>query len=446
MLTALALFIMAFGLSSQKCGSVKDHQEIYDAYFTQHGEILGKGGFGKVRQFVFKRKLYAVKEISITLHEKLQEKIDNAPSKIKTAVKDFHEMMDSFPFFETLFEDEIVAEFISEKYADDLDIQDWVWNYYLIMKEVVKDANQEVEVSEKLSQAFDGVPNAMAFKFHYCIRETGLKMHLFFDKYGDEMDSMASQAFILQKRMDERFEMYLQILRRIRNIHGQGVVHCDIKPANILWTTKSRRDFVIIDYGLANFGQKCAGGTRGFQAPELTIKGDLDKQADAFKADVYSFAMMVANSELTRVNPTFSIVRLQREYQLKQDLYDHHQEILSTLHNYCKKAQEITSAFNPRLRVNYATFYGEMRRVFDVVLATNASRRTTLNYAYRHFWYLFQMSRFLTEETKKFNDIWNDLRKYLQNYQNKKDFFTLPIEWKPFDDENKQVFEEYERI
>jgi serine/threonine protein kinase len=427
----LAIFFMAFGLSTQQCGSIKDHPEIYDAYFDQRGEVLGKGGFGKVRQFIYGKKVYAVKEISITMHKKMLEKLNEATPKIRKAVSSFHEMMDSFPFFETLFKDKIVAEFISELYPGKKKTKEWIWNYFLVMREIANLANQEVAISGRLSQAFDSKPDAMPFKFHFCIRETGLNMLLFFDKFGDQLNSLESQDFISKKPMGQRFEIYLQILRRIKNVHDQRVVHCDLKHANILWASKSRRDIVIIDYGISTFGTKCQGGTYGYQAPELTIESDLKNADEAFKADVYSFGMMVAEDELTRVNPSMNIVALQKEYQLQNILYDRHSSLLKNLKNYIKGARDTVSNINPLLKSTYKLFYEQFELVMNQLLETNVAARADLNQAYRHMWYLYQQTRFLNSDAVKFDNISIDLRSYLHQYKPKSDYFGLPMDWSP---------------
>ena len=48
--------------------------------------------------------------------------------------------------------------------------------------------------------------------------------------------------------------LFDQLIRRFRSIHDKGVVHCDIKPHNILMGIgKKSHTVYLIDYGLANF-------------------------------------------------------------------------------------------------------------------------------------------------------------------------------------------------
>jgi serine/threonine protein kinase len=64
--------------------------------------------------------------------------------------------------------------------------------------------------------------------------------------------------------------MARQLLAGLACLHSQGIVHCDIKPENILCTRRS--DIKITDFGVAHAaGAVIKGrwiGTLGFQAPE----------------------------------------------------------------------------------------------------------------------------------------------------------------------------------
>ena len=46
--------------------------------------------------------------------------------------------------------------------------------------------------------------------------------------------------------------MISQVLAGIHHLHAKGIVHCDIKPSNILVTKSQKPKFVIIDLNIAN--------------------------------------------------------------------------------------------------------------------------------------------------------------------------------------------------
>ena len=76
----------------------------------------------------------------------------------------------------------------------------------------------------------------------------------------------------------------------VRQIHKQGVVHCDIKPSNIILCEDGK--VVLVDFGSAcekkGKRNKMAFVSRGFSAPELYHDGKID-----FKTDIYSIGAVL---------------------------------------------------------------------------------------------------------------------------------------------------------
>jgi tetratricopeptide (TPR) repeat protein/predicted Ser/Thr protein kinase len=87
----------------------------------------------------------------------------------------------------------------------------------------------------------------------------------------------------------ERLRAVVDIAAGLAAIHAAGLVHCDIKPGNIVVTQGG--EVVIVDLGLATShgdATAFAGGTPGFRAPELERGG-----AASVATDEYAFWCVV---------------------------------------------------------------------------------------------------------------------------------------------------------
>ncbi len=82
-----------------------------------------------------------------------------------------------------------------------------------------------------------------------------------------------------------------QMSRALHFLHSRGILHGDIKPANILHDEENDR-YVLVDFGLASETSAkehlASGGTPFYMAPEVSNKGVLD-----FRSDLYSLGITV---------------------------------------------------------------------------------------------------------------------------------------------------------
>jgi RNA polymerase sigma factor (sigma-70 family) len=82
-----------------------------------------------------------------------------------------------------------------------------------------------------------------------------------------------------------------QVAAALHHAHGQGIVHCDVKPANILLASDGHA--LVTDFGFAHLTtptrtENAVGGTRGYVAPEV-LHGDVPTPA----ADIYAIGMLL---------------------------------------------------------------------------------------------------------------------------------------------------------
>lgn len=80
----------------------------------------------------------------------------------------------------------------------------------------------------------------------------------------------------------------------VRQIHKKGIVHCDIKPSNIILREDGR--IVLIDFGSA-CDEKCKDNSmvfvsRGFSAPELYHGGRIDRRTDIYSIGAVLYYML----------------------------------------------------------------------------------------------------------------------------------------------------------
>jgi Nif-specific regulatory protein len=76
-----------------------------------------------------------------------------------------------------------------------------------------------------------------------------------------------------------------QILAALRYIHSRGLVHCDLKPGNVLFKRGGPR---LLDFGLAAVGDESTGarGSLAYIAPELFRGAKPDPRADLYSLGV----------------------------------------------------------------------------------------------------------------------------------------------------------------
>ncbi len=111
-----------------------------------------------------------------------------------------------------------------------------------------------------------------------------------------------------------------QVLAGLTHAHGQGIVHRDVKPENIVISpVEGHGEQVrILDFGLAKLRDEnsvtsgLAVGTPGYMAPEQTIGEKVDERADLYATGIILFELMAGRKPFQAESP-FDVMRMHRE-------------------------------------------------------------------------------------------------------------------------------------
>jgi serine/threonine-protein kinase len=139
----------------------------------------------------------------------------------------------------------------------------------------------------------------------------------------------------------ETIKILLPIARALDYAHRLGVIHRDVKPANILITADG--DPVLTDFGIAKIiaeestldltGTSAAVGTPEYMAPEQATAKFVDKRADIYSFGIVLYEMVTGRKPFTADTPMAVLIKqatepLPRPAQFVRDLPPRLEQIL----------------------------------------------------------------------------------------------------------------------
>ena len=104
---------------------------------------------------------------------------------------------------------------------------------------------------------------------------------------------------------NEKIKVILKILKAIKIIHSKNIIHCDLKPENIIITTNY--DVKIIDFEISklidekeNFNNNY--GSLKYASPEQIKKEHLDIQTDIYSIGIIISELLIGNTGFENLN------------------------------------------------------------------------------------------------------------------------------------------------
>ena len=90
----------------------------------------------------------------------------------------------------------------------------------------------------------------------------------------------------------------IQLFMALKTVHSVGIIHCDLKPDNILLKFENKSSIKVIDFGSA-----CQEGhkvfeyiqSRFYRAPEIVIETEYDKSIDIWSVGCILFELLTGN-------------------------------------------------------------------------------------------------------------------------------------------------------
>lgn len=150
---------------------------------------------------------------------------------------------------------------------------------------------REVKIMMKI--AHDNIVNT------YDIFDSMKHLHLVIEymQGGELFDIIADQGHLSEKRASQ---VVREIIKGVAYLHEVGVVHCDIKPENILCKSQEwPLQVKLCDFGLANFYDKyntstmtAMIGTPGYVAPEVIRREPYGPPVDMWACGVVLYVML----------------------------------------------------------------------------------------------------------------------------------------------------------
>ena len=125
--------------------------------------------------------------------------------------------------------------------------------------------------------------------------------------------------------LEEKLDIVADLCTGLHFAHEQGVVHRDVKPANIWILTDG--SIKLLDFGIAKFAsstmtrQGSVLGSVSYMAPEQVVGGEVDGRADVFSAGVVLYELLTGQKPFDGDSATAVLARIMDERPVSLDVF-----------------------------------------------------------------------------------------------------------------------------
>lgn len=159
-------------------------------------------------------------------------------------------------------------------------------------------ALRELEFLKTLNKAYGEVSYTVKLRNSFTFRSHQVFVFELLEKSMFEVLQLANFQGLPLKQVSQ---LGYQVLLGLSQLHAKQIIHCDLKPENIIFTSKSHDRIKLIDLGTACYSQKplfCYIQSRFYRAPEVILGA---KYSAAI--DMWSFGCVLA--EIVTGMPVF---------------------------------------------------------------------------------------------------------------------------------------------
>jgi serine/threonine protein kinase len=426
----ICLSIFSLGITAL-CTEFESSRRVVEAYLKGPKKALGSGGFGQVNEFKYNDQTFAVKEVKLYLREDKKTKLVRENQMSEGAIKEVEWLILNLKNFERADKwSDLYKNPNKNSYFNNLTDNKGIQAYFDKIKKSVFHLKKEMEFNKIISDASTYQTKKMSYRFHFCARVNGFEYLVFQEKYGVSLGDPFFKSKMQRFKLTEKFQVYFRILKAIKFVHDQNIVHCDLKQANILLEKESASRFVVVDYGVSERDKVCRGFTSGFEPPEVDLcirsAGDpgapevdsCSPPAGGFEAlskiDTYSAGVMIASLDGRSVLDDLNLLMISQNPNKALTPSENHDNLITGLKTIVEVMTEIVQNNNVDIpKENISLLYKHFENAITRMVAFKVEHRLTIKQSLGEFWTLFQMAVNLTLSKHDFLQLKSDLHRYL---------------------------------